>query len=148
MKAVRIHTYGGPDALTYEDAPRPKPGPDGVLIRVMATTVNPFDCALRAGYLSGFFQYSFTLVMGTDAAGTIEEVGAGVTNFKRGDSVYARGGVSRDGTNAEYALVLASDVAMKPKSLDDAHAAALPHVTLTAWQALFALAGLKSGQTG
>ena len=147
MKAVRIHAYGGTDVLNYEDAPRPKVGPNEVLIRVLATTVNPFDCALRAGYLSGFFQYSFPLVMGTDAAGTIEEVGAGVTSFKRGDSVYARGGVSRDGTNAEYALVPASDVAMKPKSLDDAHAAALPHVTLTAWQALFALAGLTSGQT-
>jgi NADPH:quinone reductase-like Zn-dependent oxidoreductase len=147
MKAVRIHTYGGPDALTYEDAPRPKPGPDEVLIRVLATTVNPFDCALRAGYLSGFFQYSLPLVLGTDASGIIEEVGSGVTTFKRGDSVYARGGVSRDGTNAEYAVVPASDVAAKPGSLDHAHAAALPHVTLTAWQALIELAGLTRGQT-
>ncbi len=147
MKAVRIHAYGGADVLAYEDAPRPKPGADEVLIRVLATTVNPFDCALRAGYLSGFFQHSFPLVMGTDASGTIEEAGPGVTSFKRGDSVYARGGVNRDGTNAEYALVPASDVAIKPVSLDHAHAAALPHVTLTAWQALFELAGLTRGQT-
>jgi NADPH:quinone reductase-like Zn-dependent oxidoreductase len=147
MKAVRIHAYGGPDVLAYEDAPRPKPGADEVLIRVLATTVNPFDCALRAGYLSGFFQYSFPLVLGTDVSGTIEEVGPGVTSFKRGDSVYGRGGVDRDGTNAEYALVPASKVAIKPGSLDNAHAAALPHVTLTAWQALFELAGLTRGQT-
>jgi len=147
MKAVRIHAYGGTDVLSYEDAARLKPGADEVLVRVLATTVNPFDCALRAGYLSGFFQYSFPLIIGTDASGTIEEVGPGVTSFKRGDSVYARGGVSRDGTNAEYALVPASDVALKPSSLDYAHAAALPHVTLTAWQALFELAGLARGQT-
>lgn len=147
MKAVRIHAYGGTDVLNYEDALRPKTGADEVLIRVLATTVNPFDCALRAGYLSGFFQFSFPLILGTDASGTIEEVGSGVTAFKRGDSVYARGGVSRDGTNAEYALVPASDVALKPNSLDDAHAAALPHVTLTAWQALFEMAGLARGQT-
>jgi NADPH:quinone reductase-like Zn-dependent oxidoreductase len=147
MKAVRIHGYGGTEVLTYEDAPRPKPSPDEVLIRVLATTVNPFDCALRAGYLAGFFQYGFPLVVGTDASGIIEEVGSGVTAFKRGDPVYARGGVSRDGTNAEYAVVPASDVAAKPSSLDHAHAAALPHVTLTAWQALIELAGLTRGQT-
>ena len=51
MKAVRIHGYGGIDALNYEDAPRPTPGPGEVLIRVHATTVNPFDCAARAGYM-------------------------------------------------------------------------------------------------
>ena len=147
MKAVRIHAYGGTDVLSYEDALRPNVGADEVLIRVSATTVNPFDCALRAGYLSGFFQYSFPLIIGTDASGTIEEVGSGVTSFKRGDSVYARGGVSRDGANAEYALVPVSDVAPKPSSLDHAHAAALPHVTLTAWQALVVMAGLARGQT-
>ena len=51
MKAVRIHGYGGIDALNYQDAPRPTPGPGEVLIRVHATTVNPFDCAARAGYM-------------------------------------------------------------------------------------------------
>ncbi|MFA5787576.1 MAG: NADP-dependent oxidoreductase, partial [Actinomycetota bacterium] len=66
---------------------------------------------------------------------------------KRGDSVYARGGVTRDGANAEYVVVPASDVAAKPRSLDHIHAAALPHVTLTAWQALFELANLSKGQT-
>jgi NADPH:quinone reductase-like Zn-dependent oxidoreductase len=53
MKAIRIHSYGGTDVLTYEDAPRPIPGKDDVLIRVHATTVNPFDCAVRANKRSG-----------------------------------------------------------------------------------------------
>lgn len=146
MKAVRIHSYGGPEVLQYEDAPRPAPGPGEVLIRVRATTVNPFDCALRAGWMASYFQLSLPLIPGTDIAGAVEEVGEGVTSFKRGDEVFARGGVMRDGANAEFAVVAASDVAARPGSLDDAHAAALPHVSLTAWQALFELGGLSQGE--
>ncbi len=147
MKAVRIHGYGGTDVLAYEDAPRPKPGDGEVLIRVFATTVNPFDCAVRAGYMTGYFNHTLPLILGTDAAGVIAETGAGVTAFKPGDKVYARGGVSRDGTYAEYAVIPATDVALAPHSLDNIHAAALPHITLTAWQALFELANLSAGQT-
>ena len=147
MKAVRIHKYGGASELVYEDAPRPRPGAGEVLIRVLATTVNPFDCAARAGYLSAYFNYTLPVILGTDASGVIEDVGAGVTEFKRGDLVYARGGVTRDGANAEYVVVPATDVASKPRSLDHVHAAALPHVSLTAWQALFELADLSKGQT-
>lgn len=147
MKAVRIHNYGGPDVLTYEDAPRPTAGPGEVLIRVHATTVNPFDCAARAGYLGGYFNYTFPLIIGTDVSGVIEEVGEGVKNFSPGDSVYARTGVFRDGANAEYAVAFVSDVAKKPQSLDHIHSAALPHITLTAWQGLYELANLSAGQT-
>src|SRR5258706_11647995 len=147
MKAVRIHNYGGPDVLTYEDAPRPTAGPGEVLIRVYATTVNPFDCAARAGYLTSYVNYTFPLIIGTDVSGVIEEVGEGVTDFSPGDSVYARTGVFRDGANAEYAVAFVSDVAKKPQSLDHIHSAALPHVTLTAWQGLYDLANLSAGQT-
>jgi len=147
MKAVRIHGYGGVDTLNYEDAPRPTPGPGEVLIRVHATTVNPFDCAARAGYLDAYFHYKFPLILGTDVSGVIEEVGEGVTNFSAGNNVYGRTGVFRDGGNAEYAVAFASDVAMKPESLDHIHSAALPHVTLTAWQGLYELANLSAGQT-
>jgi NADPH:quinone reductase-like Zn-dependent oxidoreductase len=147
MKAVRIHGYGGIDALNYEDAPRPTPGPGEVLIRVHATTVNPFDCAARAGYMDSWFHYTFPLILGTDVSGAIEEVGEGVTGFTPGDAVYGRTGVFRDGGNAEYAVAFASDVAMKPESLDHIHSAALPHVTLTAWQGLYELANLSAGQT-
>jgi NADPH:quinone reductase-like Zn-dependent oxidoreductase len=147
MKAVRIHSYGSTDSLTYEDAPRPIAGDGEVLIRVHATTVNPFDCAVRAGYVGAYFNYTLPLIPGTDVSGIIEEVGPGVTNFVPGDSVYARGGVTRDGTNAEYVVVPASDVAIKPRTLDHIHSAAIPHVTLTAWQALVELANLAEGQT-
>jgi NADPH:quinone reductase-like Zn-dependent oxidoreductase len=147
MKAVRISNYGGIDALAYENAPRPKPGEGEVLIRTSTSSVNPFDCAVRAGYLSGYFNYSLPLILGTDVSGTVEETGPGVKTFKRGDEVYARAGVTRDGAYAEYVVAPATDVARKPRSLDHIHAAALPRVSLTAWQALFELAHLSEGQT-
>jgi len=147
MKAARIHAYGGPDVIKVEDAERPTPGPGEVLVRVHSTTVNPFDCALRAGYLAGYFQPKFPLVLGTDLAGTIEALGPETNSFALGDRVYGRGGVSRDGTNAEYAVLPVTDVAAPPASLDFAQAPALPHVALTAWQALFELADLAPGQT-
>ncbi len=147
MKAVRISNYGGIDALAYENAPRPKPGAGEVLIRVFSTSVNPFDCAVRAGYLSNYFSYTLPLILGTDVSGVIESIGEGVTTFKHGDEVYARAGVTRDGAYAEYVVVPASDVAIKPESLDHVHSAALPHASLTAWQALFGLAHLTSGQS-
>jgi NADPH:quinone reductase-like Zn-dependent oxidoreductase len=111
MKAVRVHAYGGTDVLSYEDAPRPSVGVDEVLIRVHATTVNPFDCAVRAGYMSGYFAHTLPLILGTDVSGVVEDVGADATQFARGDSVYARAGVTRDGAYAEYVVVPATDVA-------------------------------------
>jgi NADPH:quinone reductase-like Zn-dependent oxidoreductase len=147
MKAVRISNYGGIEALAYGYAPRPTPGEGEVLICVSSTSVNPFDCAVRAGYLSSYFNYTLPLILGTDVSGVVAEVGGGVTAFRRGDEVYARAGVTRDGSYAEYVVAPASDVALKPRSLDHVHSAALPHVTLTAWQALFELAHLAQGQT-
>ena len=147
MKAVRIHNYGGIDVLAYEDAPRPTPKEGEVLIRLAATSVNPFDCAVRAGYMAGYFNYSLPLILGTDVSGVIEELGPGTNTFKRGDEVYARAGVTKDGANAEYVVAPVSDVAAKPASLDHIQSAALPHVTLTAWQALIELANLTKGQT-
>jgi len=147
MKAVRISNYGDINALAYENAPRPTPSDSEVLIRVASTSVNPFDCAVRAGYMSDYFHYTLPLIPGTDVSGVVEETGLNVTAFEPGDEVYARAGVTRDGTYAEYVVVPASDVAFKPKSLDYNYSAALPHVTLTAWQALFELAHLNSGQS-
>lgn len=147
MKAIRFHTYGSPDVLKYEDAPRPAPGDGEVLIRVVASSVNPFDCAVRAGYMGGYFNYTLPLIPGTDASGVIEALGPGVSAFAVGDEVYARAGVYRDGANAEYVVASAGEVAAKPRSIDHQHAAALPHVTLTAWQALIETAQIAAGQT-
>lgn len=147
MKAVRIHSYGDPGVLVHEDAPRPEAGEGEILVRIHATTVNPFDCAMRAGYVASYFDHTLPLILGTDIAGIVEDVGPGGNTFKPGDEVYGRGGVTQDGAYAQYATVPASDVALKPPSLDFARSAALPHVTLTAWEALVVQADLSPGQT-
>jgi NADPH:quinone reductase-like Zn-dependent oxidoreductase len=147
MKAVRIHSYGSAEVLKYEVAPRPVPGEGEVLIRVHATSVNPFDIAVRNGYMTSYFNYTLPLILGTDVSGVVEEMGAGTNHFSPGDQVFTRTGVFCDGAYAEYVLAPAADVTAKPKSLDDLQAAALPHVSLTAWFALFDLANLSAGQT-
>jgi NADPH:quinone reductase-like Zn-dependent oxidoreductase len=89
MHAVRIHRYGGTDTLSYEQAPRPSVGEGEVLIQVHATSVNPFDSAVRAGYMAAYFSHTLPLILGTDVAGIVQEVGPGVTAFASGDAVYA-----------------------------------------------------------
>ncbi len=147
MNAVRIHGYGDPGVLTFEQAPRPTPGVGEVLVRVQATSINPFDAAVRAGYMVDYFNHELPLILGTDVSGIVEEVGPGVEDLTPGVEVYGRAGVSRDGSYAEYVAVAADDIAIKPESLDFVHAAAIPHVLLTAWQALYEAAGLTEGQT-
>jgi NADPH:quinone reductase-like Zn-dependent oxidoreductase len=146
MKAVRIHSYGGPDVLTYEDVPRPTAGPNQVLVRVHAASVNPVDWKIRAGYLKEHVPLSLPVTLGLDFSGVIEGVGLGVQGFKAGDEVYAMIDMGRDGTYAEYAVVDASVVAPKPRRHDHVHAAAFPLAGLTAWHGLFEFGGLKSGQ--
>ena len=146
MKAVRIHSYGGPEVLKYEDAPRPKPGKGEVLIRVHAAGVNPIDWKVRAGYMKDFIPHSFPLILGWDVSGVIEEVGAIVSRFKKGDEVYSLPDHTRDGAYAEYIVVRESEVALKPSTLHHIRAAAVPLATLTAWQALFDTAQLQPRQ--
>ncbi len=146
MKAVRIHEYGSPDVLKYEEAPRPKPGPGEVLIRVHAAGVNPVDWKVRAGYFKQMIQYSLPFIPGWDVSGVVEATGPGVARLKDGDEVYSRPDISRDGTYAEYVVVKESEVARKPQSLDHIHSAGIPLAALTAWQALFDAAGLRAGQ--
>jgi len=147
MKAVRIHEYGGPENLKYEDAPKPQAGPGEVLIRVHAAGVNPVDWKVGAGFAKERLKYTMPFIPGWDVSGVIEAVGAGATRLKVGDEVYSRPDISRDGTYAEYVAVRESEVALKPKSIDHVHAAAIPLAALTAWQALFDAAQLTAGQT-
>jgi NADPH:quinone reductase-like Zn-dependent oxidoreductase len=118
-----------------------------VLIRVYATTVNPFDCAARAGYVSSWYPYSFPLILGLDVSGVVKEVGPGVSDFAPGDEVWARTNPASNGAYAEYVAVAASEVAARPRSLDHLQAAALPHVGLTAWRMLMDAAHVSEGHT-
>lgn len=147
MKAVRVHEYGGPEVLRYEDAPRPEPAAGEVLVKVHAAGVNPVDWKVRAGYTKGFLDYKLPMIPGWDLSGVVETVGPGVTGWKPGDAVYSRPDISRDGAYAEYIAVKAAELAPKPKTLDHTKAAAIPLASLTAWQALFDAGGLQAGQT-
>ena len=146
MKAVAMHAYGGPEVLKYEDAARPEPVTGEVLVRVHAAAVNPVDWKVRAGHLRGFLNYSLPLIPGWDLSGVVETTGAGVTDWKQGDAVYARPDLRRNGAYAEYIAVRASELGHKPRSIDHVQASAIPLACLTAWQALFDAGGLKAGQ--
>jgi NADPH:quinone reductase-like Zn-dependent oxidoreductase len=146
MKAVRIHAYGGPEVLTYEDVPIPVLAEDDVMIRVHAAAINPVDWKIREGYLQGFIDYELPLTLGWDVSGTIEAVGGKVTTFKPGDEVFSRPDIKRDGAYAEYIAVKASEIAFKPKMVDHIQAAAVPLAGITAWHCLFEAAGLAPGQ--
>ena len=147
MRAMRFHGYGGSEVLRYEEVDRPVPGAGQVLVKVAATSFNPVDAGIRGGYLSDVFAITFPHVPGIDVAGTIVEVGTGVTNWSAGDSVIALLPMDADGAAADYVVAPADVLAAAPHSIPLADAAALPTVALTAWQALFEIAGLISGQT-
>ncbi|HXY11633.1 MAG TPA: NADP-dependent oxidoreductase, partial [Terriglobales bacterium] len=146
MKAVRIHNYGGPEVLRFEDAPRPTPGAGELLIRVHAAAVNPVDGKIRAGYMKEIFPFALPFIPGWDVSGVVEATGSGVSKFKKGDEVYARPDLSRNGAYAEYVVVKEAETALKPRSIDHVHAAAIPIVASTAWQALFDRAALGQDQ--
>jgi len=146
MKAVRLHEYGGPEVLKYEDAPRPEPAAGEVLVRLHAAGVNPVDWKIRAGHMKGFINYKLPMIPGWDLSGVVEATGTDVTAWKKGDEVYSRPDISRDGSYADYISVKAQELAHKPKSLDHVKAASIPLAALTAWQALFDAAGLQAGQ--
>jgi len=147
MKAVRIHAYGGPEVLHYEDTPIPQLQPDDLLIRVRATAVNPVDWKIREGFLQGVLNHCLPLTLGWDVSGEVAAVGPEVIRFQIGDAVYTRPNIERDGGYADYIAVKASEAALKPVKLDHDHAAAVPLAALTAWQALVDAAQLRSGQT-
>lgn len=140
MKAVRVKEWAQP--MEVEELPQSSPANDEVLVRVRAASVDPMEAAIAAGYAKSMFNVPLTL--GRNFAGEVVAVGADVTHVKPGDAVY---GMSVDqATFAEYAAVKTQGVAHKPESLDDVQAAAVPVVGLSAWQMLFNLAKLQSGE--
>jgi NADPH:quinone reductase-like Zn-dependent oxidoreductase len=146
MKAVMINEYGDNDVVNYADAQRPEPQGDGILIKVRAAGVNPADWKIRNGG-GERFGLKLPLILGGEIAGVIEEIGDAVKNFKLGDAVYGMtisGGFS--GGYAEYAIAKPDGIALKPESLSFVEAAAIPVAALTAWQSIFDLANLRSGQ--
>jgi len=150
MKAVIAEQYGGPEVLQLaDDLPVPGIGPNGVLIRVHATSVNPVDWKLRSGWLSGYWKLRFPVIWGCDASGVVEQVGGSVTLFKPGDEVYGfkhgKVGETYRGTYAEYAVLPENMLAIKPAALSHEEAAAVPLAAVTAWQSLVGKGRIKPG---
>jgi NADPH:quinone reductase-like Zn-dependent oxidoreductase len=149
MKAIICERYGGPEVLELADVPVPRVGPNGVLVRVHAASVNPVDWKLRAGWLSGLWKLRFPVIWGADLSGVVEEVGPAVTMFKPGDQVYGfkhgKVGETYRGTYAEFAVLPEKLLAPKPANLSHEEAAALPLAGVTAWQALVGLGKIKPG---
>jgi NADPH:quinone reductase-like Zn-dependent oxidoreductase len=147
MQAVRFHSYGGPEVLVLEEMDRPEAGAGEVLIRVQAAGVNPLDWKVRAGHVKAWMKHRLPLIPGWDVSGVVEAAAPDVTALKVGDGVYGMLNFMRNGAYAEYVAASPMHLALKPSSIDHIRAGAVPLASLTAWQSLFEVAGLKSGQT-
>jgi NADPH:quinone reductase len=122
-----------PESLVDLEVPAPAPGEHDLLVRVRAVSVNPVDVKVRAGSDPG----GEPKILGFDAAGVVERVGASVTLFRPGDEVWYAGSIARPGTDSELHVVDERIVGPKPRTLDFAEAAALPLTAVTAWESLF-----------
>jgi NADPH:quinone reductase-like Zn-dependent oxidoreductase len=145
---MRAYVVERPEAaFTQVDLPCPVPSAGQVLVRVHASCVNPLDTKIRAGKAAHAKQ-PLPAVLGLDMAGVVEEVGSGVRSFRPGDEVYGIvGGVGGlQGTLAEFVVANADLIALKPESLSMREAAALPLITITAWEGLVDRAKVHGGQ--
>ncbi|KFY85413.1 hypothetical protein V500_08437 [Pseudogymnoascus sp. VKM F-4518 (FW-2643)] len=148
MRALAIPSYGKPSSYGLASVPTPQiTQPDEVLIKVHAAGVNPIDIKVAEGALKMAHKYTFPLVLGHDASGTIVAVGSAVDSLKVGDQVFTRVPSHHVGTVAEYCLSTVSATALKPESMSFVDAASIPLVGLTVLQVLrraeAALGGLK-----
>lgn len=144
MKAIQIHSHGGPEVLKITTLPEPRPGPGEVLVRIKASAINPLDGIVRMGYFP--IAKKPPLILGEEAAGVVEREGAG---WGAGERVIVYGGglgVFRDGTWAELVAVPATSLRRLPDGLPFEEGAALPNVGVTAYGAL-RTAELKAGET-
>ena len=146
MRALTLTGYEGIKSLRFADVATPEPGPNDVLIKVRAASVNPVDGKITNGYMRGRIDFALPHVLGRDCAGVIAKVGSAVTAFAPGDEVYGVADQARWGTQAEYLATQAATVARKPAGLSDIEAGSLPVAGLSALAGLVTAADLKRGQ--
>lgn len=145
MRAITQTAFGGPEVLVPTDVPVPELAPTEVLVRVLATSVNPVETVIRSGAFPLLGEPPF--VLGWDVSGVVEAVDPGVSRFKVGDEVYGMPHFPRAaGAYAEYVTVPSRQLAHKPTSLTHVEAGGLPLVSLTAWHALVDIADVQPGQ--
>jgi NADPH2:quinone reductase len=149
MKAVFYQEHGPAEVLQVGELDIPEPGPDQVLVKIGAASVNPIDRRLRAGELTEYISRTYPVVPGWDMAGRIVKLGENVTDWQVGDDILGLAFTwsIQHGSYAEYAPIDVSAITRKPAHLSFEEASALPLVSLTAWQALIEFGELKAGQS-
>ncbi|HST31647.1 MAG TPA: NADP-dependent oxidoreductase, partial [Chthoniobacterales bacterium] len=145
MKAIVAHEYGGPEKLKLEEVPVPQPKDTEVLVRVIASGVNPADPLILSGKFADRFGTHLPLILGYDMAGVVVKAGKQVKALKVGDPVFAY--LLFGGGWAEYCVTNESEATRKPNSLSFTDSAAVPLAALTAFQALADFGNLQEGQT-
>ena len=143
MKAIQMTGYGDSSVLKIENIAKPTPAAGQVLIKIAATTVNPFDMKIRSGAMQQFIPIPIPFVPGTDFSGTVEETGENVTRLKSGDKVFA---TTFGGTYAEYIVMDEKNVSLTPDNVTLNEAAALAVPLNTAYSVLIEGADLQAGQ--
>src|SRR5215471_12903519 len=142
MKAVRVHEFGGPEVLKFQEEPDLQPGKGQVVVQVHAVGVNPVEAYIRTGTYA--VKPTLPYTPGNDAAGIVESAGEGVTTVKPGDHVYTSGSLT--GTYAEQALCTEAQVQPLPRHVSFEQGAALGTPYSTAYRALFQRGGGKKGE--
>ncbi|NOW93594.1 NADP-dependent oxidoreductase [Mucilaginibacter sp. SG564] len=143
MKAIQMTGYGDSSVLKIENIAQPVPATGQVLIKIAATTINPFDMKIRSGAMKQFIPIPIPFVPGTDFSGTVEETGENVTRLKKGDKVFA---TTFGGTYAEYIVMDEKKVSLIPNNVSLNEAAALAVPLNTAYSVLIEGANLQAGQ--
>jgi len=146
MKALTLNGYDGLVSLRFAEVATPEPGPNDLLVKVKAASVNPVDTKIARGY-GGPSQRPLPHVLGRDGAGTVTKVGSAVTGFKVGDEVYGVADPARWGTFAEYVAMPAATTAHRPAGMSDVDAGSIPIAGLSAWAGIVSTGKLAKGQT-
>ena len=146
MKALTLNGYEGLTSLRLEEVATPEPGPNDVLVKVAAASVNPVDGKISQGYGGPASQRKLPHVLGRDGAGTVAKVGSAVTAFQVGDEVFGVADPTRWGTCAEYVAMPAATTAKRPNSLSAVDAGSLPIAGLSAWAGIVTTGKLQKGQ--
>ena len=147
MLRIQYHRYGGPEVMELAEFKQIEPARDQIRVKVKAASANPVDWKIRNGTAQVLTGWKFPRGMGMDFAGIVEEVGAGVSQFKAGDEVFGAMAMRDCATFADSIITGIKSTALKPQSLSFKNAAALPVVGATAWIGLVEKAKLKSGQS-
>jgi NADPH:quinone reductase-like Zn-dependent oxidoreductase len=146
MKALTLNGYEGLASLRFDEVATPTPGPNDLLVKVNAASVNPVDTKIAHGYGGPSSQRKLPHVLGRDGAGTVTQIGSAVTGFKVGDEVYGVADAGRWGCFAEYVVMPAATAAQRPAGLSDVDAGSVPIAGLSAWAGIVTAGKLQKGQ--